>query len=288
MCCAHIGCCCFVCCPPRHCCCQLHCSRNTNSDSRKLLQLRRSLCEPPYSGFSTGSIQTLWEDPTAAGVSVPDVLRQLWGAHYAAESTTVAVVGPQEPQELLQLVQEAFGQMRCSSGSNGSSNGGCGSNGVSVLPKTPAAAAAAGMEMETLPEEVSSSSSDSSLSRAGDDSDFEASTAEGAVGGAAPEAAVHTKAQLELLDPVAAETEPCSQIAAPEHGQQHIHYQQQQQQHTAQATQHHQQRQQQHRYPIDVCAADSVGQFVRVCPQRDLREVQVMWYIPTGAMTHSR
>jgi hypothetical protein len=44
--------------------------------------------------------------------------------------------------------------------------------------------------------------------------------------------------------------------------------------------------QQPHRYPVDVCG--SVGQYVRVCPQRDLREVQVMWYIPAGAITHSR
>jgi hypothetical protein len=47
-----------------------------------------------------------------------------------------------------------------------------------------------------------------------------------------------------------------------------------------------QQQQQQHRYPVDVCGPG--GQFVRVCPQRDLREVQVMWYIPAGAMKHSR
>jgi hypothetical protein len=27
---------------------------------------------------------------------------------------------------------------------------------------------------------------------------------------------------------------------------------------------------------------------VCVCPQRDLRELQVVWYIPAGIMTHSR
>lgn len=30
-------------------------SRNCNSDDRKLLQLKRSICRPPYSQFSTGA-----------------------------------------------------------------------------------------------------------------------------------------------------------------------------------------------------------------------------------------
>jgi hypothetical protein len=37
-----------------------------------------------------------------------------------------------------------------------------------------------------------------------------------------------------------------------------------------------------------VCSAAAFGQLVCVCPQRDLRELQVVWYIPAGIMTHSR
>src|SRR5689334_13312328 len=76
-------------------------SRNTNSDSRKLLQLRRSLCEAPYSNFSTGSLDTLWLQPTASGMDVPAMLKALWKQCYNADATCVAVVGPQEPDVLL-------------------------------------------------------------------------------------------------------------------------------------------------------------------------------------------
>jgi secreted Zn-dependent insulinase-like peptidase len=38
-------------------------SRNTNSDERRLSQLRRALGNRPYSKFSTGNIATLWDDP---------------------------------------------------------------------------------------------------------------------------------------------------------------------------------------------------------------------------------
>jgi hypothetical protein len=204
----------------------------------------------------------------------------------------VAVVGPQETAELLQLVQEAFGSMRRSG--SGSSNGGSsgGSNGVAagskqVLQREDGAVASG----------VSSSGGSSSVSGSGssssEESDVEISTADGSVAAAAaPEVAVHTKAQQELLDSLGADAErTCSQIAAPEHSQHHHH---QQSTLMSQAPMHHQQQQQQqqqqqrHRYPVDVCSPRSAGQFVRVCPQRDLREVQVLWYIPAGALTHSR
>lgn len=87
-------------------------SRNTNSDGRKLLQLRRSLCRPPYSSFSTGNIETLWTQPAAAGgLDVPAALRALWARCYSGGATCVAVVGPQPPQQLLSWVAAAFGGM---------------------------------------------------------------------------------------------------------------------------------------------------------------------------------
>ena len=290
---------------PSCCCpvCLVCCSRNTNSDSRKLLQLKRSLCGThPYSGFSTGSIETLWEDPKAAGVSVPGVLRELWGACYTAEATTVAVVGPQETQELLQLVQEAFRAMRSSSNNTGAGvAGSSGSNGT--------AAAAAAAAAKACSSAVSVSSSSSSSSSGSDSSADEASDGEavGTVGiaaaaaAAAPEAAVHAKAQQEsLLDLAGVGGEGCSQIAAPEHHTHHMQHQQgyaqpqldpqqqpqQQQQQQPKQVAHAQQSSQ--RYPVDVCSAAAFGQLVCVCPQRDLREVQVVWYIPAGIMAHSR
>ncbi len=59
-------------------------SRNCNSDARKLLQLKRSGAQPPYSQFSTGSIETLREQPAARGVDMAAQLRGLWERHYSA------------------------------------------------------------------------------------------------------------------------------------------------------------------------------------------------------------
>jgi hypothetical protein len=283
-------------------------SRNTNSDTRKLLQLKRGLCDPPYSGFSTGSIKTLWEDPNAAGVSVPDVLRQLWQERYNAEAVTVAVVGPQETQELLQLVQDTFGSMQSggSNGSNGSSGGGCGSNGgsngVFGHVAEPQPALATQQDGPVADVDMSSSSSSSS---AGEESESETG-ATTTTAAAAAEAVVHAKARQgasDLLLQGAGADEACTQIAAHGHGHSHAHaheqhspmqgQQLQQSVHIPQQPQ--QQQQQQHRYPTDVLGSaaggDGVGTcglYVTVCPQRDLRELQVQWYIPCGACTHSR
>jgi hypothetical protein len=60
-------------------------SRNCNSDSRKQLQLRRSLGLPPYSSFSTGSIETLRDRPLGEGRDPVAALKELWGNYYTGE-----------------------------------------------------------------------------------------------------------------------------------------------------------------------------------------------------------
>jgi insulysin len=189
-------------------------SRNTNSDGRKLLQLRRSLCLPPYSNFSTGSLATLWEQPQQQGLDVAGMLHDLWQQYYRAGSTCVAVVGPQEPEQLLQWVADAFGDIP--------------SSGSSVV--------------------TDSSAGNQASSEGGDSSCMQVSSA-----------GKHTEAQCTLDN---------------------SSEQQQQQQEAGQ--------QQQQRYPEDVVAPGSRGLLVRVLPQRDLRELQLCWYIPAGVMTHSR
>ncbi|KAF6262496.1 Metalloenzyme, LuxS/M16 peptidase-like protein [Scenedesmus sp. NREL 46B-D3] len=183
-------------------------SRNTNSDGRKLLQLRRSLCLPPYSNFSTGSLATLWEQPQQQGADVAGMLRELWQQCYRAGSTCVAVVGPQEPAQLLQWVAEAFADMP-------------------------------------------SSSSSSSSSSAGDDRGINGSVSNS------------SKDSISIQAPLTADTA------------------EEQQQQDAAAVQPQQ------RYPVDVAAPGARGLLVRVLPQRELRELQLCWYIPAGAVTHS-
>lgn len=87
-------------------------SRNTNSDARKRLQLRRSNGEPPYSGFSTGNAATLSEAPAAANICVPTALRRLWQRRYVADALTVALVGPQPMDELEAVVRRCFSDVR--------------------------------------------------------------------------------------------------------------------------------------------------------------------------------
>lgn len=94
-------------------------SRNCNSDGRKVLQLRRSMGQPPYSQFSTGSISTLRDTPDEAGIDITGALRDLWSRTYVAPATTVAVVGPQDPLSLEDWVRGAFAGMRAARGDGG-------------------------------------------------------------------------------------------------------------------------------------------------------------------------
>ncbi|KAI8465691.1 MAG: hypothetical protein J3K34DRAFT_395999 [Monoraphidium minutum] len=96
--------------------------RNCNSDARKLLQLRRSLGRPPYSQFSTGSIETLRDGPREAGRDAAAGLRELWSARYVAAAAAVAVVGPQDPGALEDWVRDAFEGM--DSARDGTAGGG--------------------------------------------------------------------------------------------------------------------------------------------------------------------
>jgi insulysin len=257
-------------------------SRNTNSDARKLLQLKRSLGLPPYSGFSTGSIDTLWKDPQAAGVSVPGVLQQLWSDCYCAASTAVAVVGPQEPEELLQHVRKAFAGMPA--GSSGRIN----SNAPRQQPLGPdtSSSRAAGAALQGAGAGIVSTLSSSSSSSSGSEPEDEEGSA---AAGDAAAAAWHAKA-VQAPSEAGSELEACWDIAggtaagAAMAGQQQPAAAVAQPHPQAAAVGHHSTG----RYPTDVFdPAASAGQLVLVCPQRDLREMQLLWYIPSGTAQHS-
>lgn len=269
------------------------------------------------------SIKTLWEEPTAAGVCVPDVLRQLWQQTYAAESTTLAVVGPQDTEELLGLVQHAFGGMRRRTTATAAAEEGD-DGGSSEVKRFKAGSTTTAAEPAV--DGSSDATTSSSHTASGDSSSDGSSDSEagplipaagtGAGGphsshssGLTPEAVLHIKAQQEGADSAAAAAgdEQCSRIAAPHHH--HNHNQQQQgEQHAAAMPQpptapppQQQQRMGHHRYPVDVVStltpgscggggattATTTPRLVRVCPQRELRELEVVWYIPAGAMVHS-
>eukprot|EP00798_Chlamydomonas_sp_ICE-L_P025195 gene25195-10835_t len=90
-------------------------SRNTNSDARKLLQLRRSTSQPPYSKFSTGNITTLRDDPMRAGLDVSTLLRGYWEKKYTGDGVCVCIVAPQPISEQESWVKASFEGIRTSS-----------------------------------------------------------------------------------------------------------------------------------------------------------------------------
>ncbi|GLI60674.1 hypothetical protein VaNZ11_002876 [Volvox africanus] len=87
-------------------------SRNCNSDSRKLLQLRRAAAGGLLGKFSTGNAATLLERPAAAGLDVPAALAAFWRERYLAGALCGCVVGPQSLSELRRMVVGAFAGVR--------------------------------------------------------------------------------------------------------------------------------------------------------------------------------
>ena len=187
-------------------------SRNTNSDARKLLQLRRSLGRPPYSQFSTGSLATLRDGPAEAGADAPALLRALWARAYVAPATTVAVVAPQEPEVVEAWVREAFEGLAAarpggSGGGGGNDGNGSGAGGLAAAASEGEAADCGG----------------GSAATAGDGE--AAATAAAAASGASGRYGV-----------------------------------------------------------LDVYGDEQEGALLRVCPSRDLRLLELSWFVPAGAL----
>ncbi|GAX81935.1 hypothetical protein CEUSTIGMA_g9363.t1 [Chlamydomonas eustigma] len=91
-------------------------SRNCNSDDRKLLQLRRSCLGSPLNKFSTGSCVTLKEVPASRGWRLDYVLRHYWERQYTGGSLCVSVVAPQSLDILEEWATASFRDVRCSNG----------------------------------------------------------------------------------------------------------------------------------------------------------------------------
>jgi insulysin len=70
-------------------------NKNLDNDYWRLHQLDCSTSDPnhPYSLFSTGSIDTLWHKPRAAGIDTREELLKFHRQHYSASIITVAIYG---------------------------------------------------------------------------------------------------------------------------------------------------------------------------------------------------
>jgi hypothetical protein len=208
--------------------------RNTNSDARKLLQLRRSLGVAPYSNFSTGSLATLRDAPGAAGVDVGAVLRRLWDMHYAAPATTVAVVGPQEPAKLLRWVEDAFGEMRRCGNATSTTTAACSASSTGTT-----AAATSGKLDGTQ--------------RAAGDGDCCTDSCSGSASHAS------NSGSAVLRNPV------CSSASSRDHVVTALE-----------------------RYPTEVMMPpDGGSRLLLVCPERDLRDLELSYYVRCGLSSHA-
>ncbi|PKF79027.1 peptidase M16 [Vibrio sp. vnigr-6D03] len=76
-------------------------------DMRRLFQVHKEVVNPehPFSKFSVGNIETLSD---REGSSIRDEIIEFYGTHYSADLMTLAVVGPQELDELERWVEDLF------------------------------------------------------------------------------------------------------------------------------------------------------------------------------------
>lgn len=84
--------------------------KNLQSDAWRLQQLHRSLGNPkhPFSGFSTGNLETLRDAPIARGVKIRDAFIEFYNKHYSANIMKLVVLGREPLDQLAGWVETMF------------------------------------------------------------------------------------------------------------------------------------------------------------------------------------
>ncbi|KAF2705769.1 LuxS/MPP-like metallohydrolase [Pleomassaria siparia CBS 279.74] len=87
--------------------------KNLQSDTWRLHQLNKALSNPnhPYCHFSTGSYQTLHDEPIARGVKIRDAFMNFHSKHYSANRMKLVVLGREKLDTLEEWVEEIFSQV---------------------------------------------------------------------------------------------------------------------------------------------------------------------------------
>lgn len=88
--------------------------KNLQSDMWRLYQLSKTLSNPkhPYCHFSTGSLQTLRDEPIARGVKIRDEFMAFHEAQYSANRMKLVVLGRESLHQLQLWVEELFADVR--------------------------------------------------------------------------------------------------------------------------------------------------------------------------------
>ncbi|CAK0908294.1 unnamed protein product, partial [Prorocentrum cordatum] len=85
-------------------------SKNLQQDGWRLSQLLRNSVDPahPLNHFMTGNSETLRDAPAKLGISVRSALLDFHRRYYSANLMCLVVVGKEDPEELLGMVQSKF------------------------------------------------------------------------------------------------------------------------------------------------------------------------------------
>ena len=84
--------------------------KNLQSDNWRLHQLNKSLSNPkhPFCHFSTGSYETLHDEPISRGVKIREEFIKFYQTHYSANRMKLVVLGRESLDELQSWVEELF------------------------------------------------------------------------------------------------------------------------------------------------------------------------------------
>lgn len=88
-------------------------AKNLQSDNFRVYQIEKSRqnSDHPHSKFFTGNKKTLLEDSKRNGMNLREELIKFYTKYYSANQMTLAVVGPQSPQALRKMIDDAFGKV---------------------------------------------------------------------------------------------------------------------------------------------------------------------------------
>lgn len=87
--------------------------KNLQIDTWRMHQLNKALSNPehPYNHFSTGSWETLHDDPIARGVQIRDKFMEFHAQHYSANRMKLVVLGRENLDTLEEWVEEIYSKI---------------------------------------------------------------------------------------------------------------------------------------------------------------------------------
>merc|ERR1719428_2237861 len=85
-------------------------AKNKQSPDWRILQVMQSLADPrsPVSGFHTGNLKTLYDEPMAKGINPVDALKKYYGENYCNPKMRLVTFGPKPVDALKKYYGENY------------------------------------------------------------------------------------------------------------------------------------------------------------------------------------